>query len=97
MKKTKELQINSKIAPHDLQIKMCWLVRSLEKGCSIKVNIIQRGRMESHAEFAESILQEIRKAIEGKAKLGGVPLLSGPTISLLLAPIIVAEIALKTS
>lgn len=86
MSKIKELHIDSKIAPHDLQTKIFWLERTLAKGCHVKVSVSQRGRMQEHGEIGVNILNKIKFALIGKAKLSGTPVLSGPTLSIFLVP-----------
>lgn len=61
--KHKELQFNVRIGDADCQRKISHAVRILERGDTVDVRVILRGRERSHPELAQALLERIGDAL----------------------------------
>ena len=74
------------IGQHDIEVKAKAIIRLLAEGEKVKVSVFFKGREITHSELGFSLLTGIGIMLSQVAKLERAPVLSGRSISMILAP-----------
>ena len=67
----KELRIKSRIAPHDLEVKLRQIEEFLRKKDQVRFVVVFRGRENQHKELGMQILNDTAKRLEALATVDG--------------------------
>ena len=67
----KELRIKSRIAPHDLEVKLRQIEEFLRKKNQVRFVVVFRGRENQHKELGMQILNDAAKRLEELASVDG--------------------------
>lgn len=84
--KLKEVRMQPKIEPHDLDFKTKHIQGFLEEGSKVKVTIRFRGRELAHTDRGKMVLDRILEKIELPIQVERRPQMEGRFMSMILAP-----------
>lgn len=82
----KEIRFNPNTDKHDLDFKAKHLRHFLLEGHKVKVTVIYRGRMITHAEFGEKLMQDVISKLDDIGKLEAPPKMEGKQLIAYLTP-----------
>jgi len=80
--KLKEIRMQPKIGPGDLDTKAKHVQEFLNEGCKVKVTIRFRGRELAHTELGYDVLQEVLKRLTSAYVVEKQPAMDGKTMSM---------------
>jgi len=84
--KMKEIRMQPKIEPHDLQFKTKHIQEFLDEGNKVKVTIRFRGRELAHTELGRAVLDRVLEMLEGPIVLDRNPMMEGRNMSMIVSP-----------
>lgn len=82
----KEIRINPRIGPNDLETKVRHIEKFIKDGDKVRVTVIFRGREMQHKDIGEGILNQIQNRLADISELDGKPSLLGNRMSIMLKP-----------
>ncbi|KXK03809.1 MAG: translation initiation factor IF-3 [Chlorobi bacterium OLB4] len=82
----KEIRFNPNTDKHDLEFKAKHLRHFLLEGHKIKISVIFRGRMITHAEFGEKLMSEVISKLDDVGKLESSPKMEGKQLIVYMTP-----------
>ncbi|MFW5801147.1 MAG: translation initiation factor IF-3 [Spirochaeta sp.] len=82
----KEIRMQPKIEPHDLQFKTKHVKQFLEEGNKVKVTIRFRGRELAHTERGVMVLDRVLDMLEDGYNVDRKPMMEGRFMSMILSP-----------
>ena len=82
----KEIRMQPKIEPHDLQFKTKHVKQFLEEGNKVKVTIRFRGRELAHTERGVMVLDRVLDMLEDGFAVDRKPMMEGRFMSMILSP-----------
>jgi translation initiation factor IF-3 len=82
----KEIRMQPKIEPHDLQFKSKHIREFLEQGHKVKVTVRFRGREMAHTERGRVVLNNILDLLEDSYSVDRNPAMEGRFMSMILSP-----------
>ncbi|NLB34958.1 MAG: translation initiation factor IF-3, partial [Elusimicrobia bacterium] len=82
----KQIRLSPNIGKHDLQFKFNRMKGFLEKGHTVKVNMMFRGRQREHLDVGKEILIGIMRELEPVASCQSPPVFEGFYMSMVLVP-----------
>ncbi len=82
----KEVKLRPNIDIHDYQIKMKSVEKFLASGDKVKVTMRFRGREMAHQNLGVKVLERVKLAVEGLAKIEQMPKIEGKQMVMVLAP-----------
>lgn len=82
----KEIRMQPKIEPHDLQFKTKHVKDFLEEGNKVKVTIRFRGRELAHTERGVMVLERVLDMLEDGFAVDRKPMMEGRFMSMILSP-----------
>lgn len=77
----KDIRFRASTDEHDLEIKRKQVIKFLEKGKKVRLNIQLRGRERSHPEFAKQAVDDFVKGLDGYGVLSGKINLNNDTVT----------------
>ena len=84
--KLKEVRMQPKIEPHDLDFKAKHIKGFLEEGSKVKVTVRFRGRELAHTELGKVVLEKILDRLESGYVVDRPPAMEGRFMSMILSP-----------
>jgi len=88
----KEVKLRPNIDVHDYEIKMKSVEKFLSSGDKVKVTMRFRGREMAHQNLGVKVLEKVKLAVEGKARIEQMPKIEGKQMVMVLAP---GEVSIK--
>lgn len=82
----KKVQLTTKIAQADIEMKTKRVLGFLEDGAKVQVFVKFRGRERSHPDLALDVLRKVAVGVADQARLEQKPQMEGRNLSMLLAP-----------
>lgn len=82
----KKVQLTTKIAPNDMDMKTKKVLGFLRDGAKVQVFVKFRGRERAHPELGMEVLRKIAFGVAESARLEQKPKMEGRNLSMLLAP-----------
>lgn len=82
----KKVQLTTKIAPNDMEMKTKKVLAFLQDGAKVQVFVKFRGRERAHPELGMEVLRKIAFGVAESARLEQKPKMEGRNLSMLLAP-----------
>lgn len=82
----KKVQLTTKIAPNDIEMKTKKVLGFLKDGAKVQVFVKFRGRERAHPELGMEVLRKIAFGVAEAARLEQKPRMEGRNLSMLLAP-----------
>lgn len=82
----KKVQLTTKIAPNDIEMKTKKVLSFLKDGAKVQVFVKFRGRERAHPELGMEVLRKIAFGVAESARLEQKPRMEGRNLSMLLAP-----------
>ena len=82
----KKVQLTTKIAPNDIEMKTKKVLGFLKDGAKVQVFVKFRGRERAHPELGMEVLRKIAFGVAESARLEQKPRMEGRNLSMLLAP-----------
>lgn len=73
----KGVRLSPKISEHDFNFKVAAARKFLSQGHKVKVSVIFRGRLITHKEFGEEVIQRVIEALDDIAKVESSPKMEG--------------------
>lgn len=83
--KLKEIRMQPKIGPGDLDTKAKHVQEFLDEGAKVKVTIRFRGRELAHTELGVGVLQEVLKRLTSEYVVEKEPAMDGKTMSMIIS------------
>lgn len=83
----KEIRLNPSIGEHDLTVKLNRMVEFLQKGNKVRVSVFFKGRMITHKEVGEKLLQSVVERMQQVAQPTGRPKMEGKKLIVEFVPI----------
>ena len=83
--KLKEIRMQPKIGPGDLDTKATHVQEFLDEGAKVKVTIRFRGRELAHTELGVGVLQEVLKRLTSEYVVEKEPAMDGKTMSMIIS------------
>ena len=83
--KHKEIRMQPKIGPGDLDTKATHVQEFLDEGAKVKVTIRFRGRELAHTELGVGVLQEVLKRLTSEYVVEKEPAMDGKTMSMIIS------------
>jgi translation initiation factor IF-3 len=82
----KEIKVRPKTGEHDLQVKIAYIKKFLEKKDKVKVSVIFRGREIALSRLGMDMLEKIAAETQTYAMIEQSPKFEGRTLIMILAP-----------
>lgn len=82
----KEIRFNPNTDTHDLDFKAKHLRHFLMEGHKVKVTVIFRGRMITHSEFGEKLMQDVISKLDDIGKIEAPPKMEGKQLIVYMTP-----------
>ena len=73
----KGIRLSPKISDHDFNVKLEAARKFLSQGHKIKVSVIFRGRLITHKEFGEQVLEKFALGLQDVSKIESSPKMDG--------------------
>ena len=82
----KEIKVRPKTGEHDLQVKIAYIKKFIEKKDKVKVTVIFRGREIALSQLGMDMLEKIAAATQDIALIEQSPKFDGRSLIMILAP-----------
>jgi translation initiation factor IF-3 len=78
----KQIKLRLNIASNDLQTKLKWVQKFLDKGQMVKITVMLKGREQAHPERGVKMLEDLK--LNGRSEF---PVVKGKDISMIVRPL----------